>query len=192
MKKYLKFISCCLLLVCIFTPKVVLAADYDYNTCVTCDTFEDEEKAAACIKKYCDPNKNWLGNTYTSNATATDTLKFCERTAPIWQFVGYGIVAIKIVIPLIIIILGIIDFAKAAVSSDEKATAKAAVALAKRFLIGVVIFFVPLLVDVVFSLLKDFTGNALNNITACETCLLDANSSTCDDYVNAAAAEVDR
>lgn len=192
MKKHLKFISCCLFLVFIFTPKVVLASNYDYQTCITCDTFEDEAKAQACIEKYCDPNENWLGNTYVSNIDTTDSLRFCERTAPIWQFVGYGIIAIKILVPLVVIIFGIIDFAKAIVSSDDKATSKAALSLAIRFLTGVVIFFVPILVDVIFGLLKDFTGDALNNITACETCLLNANGSECKDYVDAASAEVDK
>ncbi len=38
---------------------------------------------------------------------------FCLRTSAIWQFVGYGLFALKILVPLIIIIFGIVDFAKA-------------------------------------------------------------------------------
>lgn len=191
MKKYLKVISLCFILLFMFTPKLVLAANYGYQTCITCDTFEDEDKAQACIEKYCDPSENWLGNTYVSNASAADSLKFCERTAPIWQFVGYGIIALKILVPLVVIILGIIDLAKAIVNSDDKAISKAVKSLAMRFLTGVVIFFVPTLVDVVFGFLKDFTGDSLNNIGVCETCLLNANSSECEAYVDVAAAEVD-
>ena len=76
------------------------------------------------------------------NVSAAE-LNFCGRTAPIWQFVGYFLVALKIVIPLIIIVLGVIDFATAVVSSDDKAISSATKGLFKRLIVGVVIFFIP-------------------------------------------------
>ena len=45
---------------------------------------------------------------------------FCYKTASIWHTIGYAFFIVKIVVPLIIIILGIIDFTKAVISNDEK------------------------------------------------------------------------
>lgn len=125
------------------------------------------------------------------NVSAAE-LNFCGRTAPIWQFVGYFFVALKIAVPIIIIVLGIVDFAKAVVSSDDKAISKATSSLFKRFIIGVIIFFVPTIVDVVFGFISDFTGDITTPIVACEECLLNPTNGTCEDYVDAANAEVDQ
>ena len=125
------------------------------------------------------------------NVSAAE-LNFCGRTAPIWQFVGYFFVALKIAVPLIIIILGIVDFAKAVVSSDDKAISGAAMGLFKRLIIGVVIFFIPTIVDVVFGFISNFTGDIMTPIAACEECLLNPTNGTCEDYVDAANAEVDQ
>ena len=38
---------------------------------------------------------------------------FCYRSAKIWQLLGYFIIVIKIVLPLIIIILGVLDLGRA-------------------------------------------------------------------------------
>lgn len=79
---------------------------------------------------------------------------FCHSTANIWQFVGYFIFWFKIIIPLLIIILGVIDLGKAVVSSDDKEVKKAAGTLGKRVVIGVVIFFLPTIVYMLFGLVN--------------------------------------
>ena len=77
---------------------------------------------------------------------------FCLKTSGMWQLAGYVLFAIKIIVPLIIIVLGIIDFAKASLSSDDKAVSKAAASLLNRFIIGVAVFFVPTVVSIVLGL----------------------------------------
>ena len=125
------------------------------------------------------------------NVSAAE-LNFCGRTAPIWQFVGYFLVALKIVIPLIIIVLGVIDFATAVVSSDDKAISSAAKGLFKRLIIGVVIFFIPTIVDLVFGFISNFTGDVLTSIEECQECLLSPTSTACDGYASIANAEVEQ
>ena len=46
---------------------------------------------------------------------------FCVTTSSIWQFAGYILFAIKIAVPLIIIILGILDFFKAMTAAKDDA-----------------------------------------------------------------------
>lgn len=115
---------------------------------------------------------------------AQDDLKFCLSTSAIWQFVGYGVYALKIIIPLIIIIFGIVDFAKAVMSSDDKAIKGAATSLLKRTIAGIAIFFIPTIVTVVFNLIDNVAN--LDGLKECRVCLLDPTSGDCDDYVSEA------
>ena len=45
---------------------------------------------------------------------------FCAETSNIWRTVGYFLLVFKIVIPIILIILGMVDLGKAVISSDDK------------------------------------------------------------------------
>ncbi len=107
------------------------------------------------------------------------TDNFCAKTAPMWQFVGYGLFALKIIIPLVVIILGIMDFSKAVVSNDDHANRNATITLIQRFVLAVCIFFVPTVVHIVIGLVSDATKTK-DSIEACETCLLNPVGSKCD------------
>lgn len=125
------------------------------------------------------------------NVSAAE-LNFCGRTAPIWQFIGYFLFALKIVVPLLIIVLGIVDFAKAIASSDDKAISTAGKSLLRRFIAGIIIFFVPTIIKVVFDLISNFTGDVLTSIEECQECLLSPTSTACDGYASIANAEADQ
>lgn len=71
---------------------------------------------------------------------------FCADTKDVWQFVGWIVNIIKVVIPVILIILGIIAFGKAVISDDEKEIKSAVSTLIRKFIIAVVIFFIPSIV----------------------------------------------
>lgn len=113
---------------------------------------------------------------------------FCFKTSAIWQFVGYGLFALKIAVPLIIIVFGIIDFAKAVTSSDDNAIKKSAMSLFKRLIVGIVIFFVPTIINLVFNLIDNVAD--LTGIDGCRICLLDPNDGVCEE--NIIEAEEDR
>lgn len=113
---------------------------------------------------------------------ATTDPQFCVRTSEIWQFVGYGLFALKILVPIIIIIFGVIDFAKAAVSNDDSAIKKAGSSLLRRAIVGICIFFVPTIVNVLFDMIENVAGS-LDGIKACETCLLTPTDTECDEYI---------
>lgn len=59
---------------------------------------------------------------------------------------------VRIIVPILIILLGTLDFAKAVIAGKEDNMKKAQTDFIKRVLIGVAVFFVPLLVDVVMEL----------------------------------------
>ena len=81
--------------------------------------------------------------------------EFCKNTTNIWNVLGYVVTIIKIVIPLALIILGMVDLGKAVISSDDKAIGKAVGSLVKRFIAAVVFFFLPMLVMLLINMIKD-------------------------------------
>ncbi len=106
---------------------------------------------------------------------------FCSTTADIWQVIGYILFAVKVVIPLIIIILGIFDFFKAVTSSEDAAIAKAGKSLVMRLVIGLAVYFIPLIISVIFS----FVSSASTFIArgeACQQCLLRPLTENCQNY----------
>ena len=44
---------------------------------------------------------------------------FCHNTAVVWQFLGRIVLILKIVIPVILIVLGIIGLGKAVLADDD-------------------------------------------------------------------------
>ena len=102
---------------------------------------------------------------------------FCEQTANIWQILGYVVTVIKIIIPLILIVLGMIDLGKAVISSDDKAISKSVSTLIKRFIAAVIMFFIPTIVSALFSALTigDVTSDDAN---ICLQCVTNVNGST--------------
>lgn len=58
----------------------------------------------------------------------------------------------KIIVPILVIILGTLDFAKAVIAGKEDDMKKAQKTFIKRLIIGVVFFFVPVFVDLLMGL----------------------------------------
>ena len=72
---------------------------------------------------------------------------------------------VKIVVPIALIILGMIDFSKSVVSNDEAANKKNTILFFKRILNAVLIFAVPWLVETIIVTLGDLAEGV--NITDC-------------------------
>ena len=103
---------------------------------------------------------------------------FCADTANIWQVLGYVVNVIKIVIPLILIILGMLDLGKAVVEDDDKAVNKAVTRLVKRFIAAVVMFFIPTIISAVFSMVVGVNLKE-NDANICVQCLTNGNGEVC-------------
>lgn len=95
---------------------------------------------------------------------------FCKNTANIWQFVGYFLFWFKIIIPLLIIILGMVDLGKAVVAQKDDEIKKATSSIIKRIVIGIVIFFIPTLIYMFFGLVG--VNNDDKSVEKCYKCLL--------------------
>lgn len=113
------------------------------------------------------------------DALDVEPVDICEvnsTSLKAFQVIGYILLIIKIIVPLILIVLGSIDFAKAALSGDDKSTKDAAVQFGKRVLIGLIIFFIPTIIDFFLSLVKG-TSEVVAKYENCTNCILNPNNS---------------
>lgn len=87
------------------------------------------------------------------------------------RFVGYIVLAVKILVPFVIIVMGSIDLTRAIISNDESDIKKRSVILVKRLIMGILIFFIPTIINIVFSWIYNFgdVENLYNNCISCIT-----------------------
>ena len=120
-----------------------------------------------------------------------EAIPFCAQTANIWKLLGYVVLIFKIVIPLILIVLGMVDLGKAVVESDEKAIGKAVSSLIRRFIAAVVVFFIPTIVSAVFNVVTVANfGEEGTDSNICVQCVTDAGGLTCTENVSKAIANI--
>ena len=81
---------------------------------------------------------------------------FCASTITIWQGLGYVLLIFKIVLPISLIVLGIITLGKAVISDDDKEVKKGIRGLITKFIIAVVIFFLPSIMNGIYPLITGF------------------------------------
>ena len=116
----------------------------------------------------------------------TDLQTICskpELRKPL-KFIGTIVSVLKIAIPILIIIFGIIDLLKAITNSKDDRVAVALKSIGIRFIAGVFIFFIPGIIQLVLDWVNEWS-NFNNTWCCCTQCILD--SGNCD--VNSCSSE---
>ena len=122
-----------------------------------------------------------------NNLILLGEVEICSDLAGVLQLVGIILTILKIAIPLIIIILGIIDLAKAITSSKPEEIKKSATGLLWRFIGAVFIFFLPAIVMAMFKLLGPWhTAEDETDYAICYNCIVKPNGNGCKDHVKEA------
>lgn len=67
------------------------------------------------------------------------------------NYIDTGLQYIRILVPILIILLGTLDFGKAVLAGKEDEMKKAQSTFIKRLIAGVIVFFIPLLVDLIMD-----------------------------------------
>ena len=98
---------------------------------------------------------------------------FCLDLAPILRIVGYVIFGIKVATPIILIIVGMIDLAKAVTLNKDEEVKKAQNLLIKKAIAGVLVF----LVITIVGLLMGVVGG--DQYKSCNACLNNPFSASC-------------
>lgn len=101
-----------------------------------------------------------------------DLGEFCTKTSELIGFVGWVLTIVKIAIPFIIVILGVMDLGKAVVASKDDEIKTATKRLLWRAVAGVAIFLMPSIIVWLFGTIDDFANGYNQGFAVCETCLL--------------------
>ena len=106
-----------------------------------------------------------LGNVSAINDQACHGLLFLVK------IIRRGVFPIlQIGVPIILIVLGILDLAKAVIASDEKQVKEAQGKLIKRCIYAVAVFFIVTLVNVILSMVATTAGDEAVGITDWRAC----------------------
>ena len=120
-------------------------------------------------------NYNYANDTYEGAGIFNEFCDVEENPGVVRAFKvgGYIIYILKIVIPILLIVMGSVDIFQAVIANDDKQLNKSIGLFAKRMIAGVVIFFIPTLVNYLFSLID---SEVTTKYETCYSCLLDVSS----------------
>ena len=95
--------------------------------------------------------------------------------------IGWVFFFAKILIPLTLIIFASIDLGKAVVSSKDDAISKAVKTLVVRVIAGIIIFFIPTILDFVVGLIggSDIYNQSSGTFSRCTHCMLEPTDDSC-------------
>lgn len=136
--------------VVVATAKSVSGLEYNgYDDNYQDPTVDDKCEGDECEDTECDKIKSFLGDegddgkNYDPNRDGKPSIRYYLD-----NIMSY----VRIIVPILIILLGTIDFAKAVLAGKEDEMRKSQSDFAKRIIIGVAIFFVPLLINIVLNI----------------------------------------
>lgn len=124
-------------------------------------------------------NPSQSNGTETGNSTTPEWLKgekiscgnIGQIPAKAPELVHMFILIAQIAVPIILVILGMIDFAKGIMSQKEDEIKKGQKTFISRLVMGAVIFFIVALVKLLIGIVVDNSGNR-QNIIACIDCFV--------------------
>lgn len=104
---------------------------------------------------------------------------FCDQTAihNVMYLIGIVVGVIKIAVPIILIVVGMVDLIKAITSQDEKQIKPATTFLVKKVVIGIIIFLVPTIVRLLMTVISRDGKNE-----GCINCVTSVWGSKCDGW----------
>lgn len=104
---------------------------------------------------------------YLSNICEEDT-----NVMKIFKFIGYLLVIVKILIPIGLIIIGIVNFSKAMISGNDDSIKKNAQSFAWKIVFAVIIFVLPTLINFIVGIIDGATDGTDDYIN-CRNCIFD-------------------
>lgn len=87
----------------------------------------------------------------------------CDKLIPVWTIFGYIIFAIKIIVPLLLVVYGMLDLTKAVMKKDEKDIKGAQNLLVKKLIAAVLVYLVITIVGIVVNLVSSVDWQGCTN-----------------------------
>lgn len=148
------------------------SASYDAIKCLEIQNqLGDINNQASDLPTNPKPMEEEMGDASSVTYGNVEGLNFCDENGVkmTLNIIGYVVFAAKIIVPLLLIIMGTIDFTKALTSSDDKAVKDAFGKLVRRVIAGVIVFFIPTIFNFAFSLIDEM--NEQSEFSQCSSCL---------------------
>lgn len=144
------------------------------TTVINCNNYQDM-KTCEAISGKC----RWISGTCQAQYVAEESCNN-NNIRVVLKLFGIIVLVAKIVVPLIIIGYGVIDMYKAVIDKDEKSLAKQTQRLLTRILTGMVVFLIPNIVSLVFSLSDKLNIIDTSDYKTCAACVIDpTNNNSC-------------
>jgi len=126
------------------------------------------------------------------NEGLMETEYFCQgNVLAVFRVLGWIIMIIKILVPILLIVFGSIDFGKAVISSKSDEIQKTIKTLVIRCIAGIVIFFIPSFIYLLIEIIggedifnKNSGRNDNSQFGACTYCLFHPEDDTCETIKN--------
>ena len=103
-------------------------------------------------------------------------MNYCDGLQSTFIVIGHIVRIAKILIPIVIIGFGMIDFFKAVIGSKDDEIKKSLKSLIMRCIAGVCIFFLPAVIDLIFGWVDSWNGDYQKQYEDCFKCIWDVGS----------------
>ena len=147
---------------------------------------------AAAFTKPCDvdPDSAACRGVLSTDLTPRGTFSFCDEKGVLktLKIVNIVITISKILVPILLIVFGSIEYGKAALADNQDALEKTTQVLIKKVIVGVMIFMIPTIINSIISFSqsgKDKADSTTGPFTKCALCF--AGDKSCDSYINSAS-----
>ena len=118
----------------------------------------------------------WFSIKLLDDTGVTVTDSYCSKPNFLKPFKLLGRIfsVVKIILPIIILAFGVVDFFKAVIASKDDEIKKATKSLIMRLIAGVCIFFLPAIIHFVFRLVDDWNDYD-SDYSKCSLCITSPN-----------------
>lgn len=123
-----------------------------------------------------DDSSSNASSTYNSDSAA-DAFNFCDSTInpnvmAAFKLGSIVLLIVKIIVPIILIVYGMLDMSKAVINDNQDAIKKNALVFARRIGAGVLVFFAPTWLLIIFNFI-DGWNSVESTYKPCIECLFD-------------------
>ncbi len=106
----------------------------------------------------------------------------CADFANVIRMGGYLLFIVKILIPLIIIVKGSMNFVAVVSDGKPETLKKNFQKILTSIIAGVIIFFIPTIISVIFGFVSRYNANISDDSKVCAACVFEPFSNTCSYY----------
>ncbi len=108
---------------------------------------------------------------------------FCENTIKAWQLGGYLMFILKILVPVLVIITGMVPFLDAVIKGDSKTVFGSFQSLFRKLFAALLVFFAPTIIASSIRLLinRDMVND---EVRACSICFEKPNEEKCHNFID--------